>query len=360
MSGCSISSDSVAAAAFGVYSSLNFRVPIGKYTILASFVLSKGELLKVISLATGSKCLPTSKFSDEGDALHDSHAEVLARRGAVRWFLEEVQRTHSGGFDSPWIKRNVEGKYEMNGDVQVHMYISTVPSSFQGQEMAELKDSAVSSPLPPNTPARGRNNYSLYGVLRTKPGRADSPSTLCMSCSDKIARWNVLGFQGALASNFLYPLYIATLVIGEVDAGMQSMVKEDCERALWKRLDVLHHSLPPRFNINKPAIRFAQLPFIHSSTSLGVTSSCSDSLCWIGDSLNPAEVLINGIKRGVPPKHQHNPKFRPQLSKVSLFHLCERIAALIGNRTLISNNQCTNINLRNLYYKESLVLSQGG
>ncbi|KAJ3552920.1 hypothetical protein NM688_g3901 [Phlebia brevispora] len=105
--------------------------------------------------------------------------------------------------------------------------------------MAALKDSSAGTVPPVNGAARGRDNYSLYGVLRTKPGRADSPPTLCMSCSDKIASWNVLGIQGALASRFLEPVYIDGVVIGEVDATGQGFVLQDCERALWQRLTAL-------------------------------------------------------------------------------------------------------------------------
>ena len=105
--------------------------------------------------------------------------------------------------------------------------------------MAALKDSAPPIAPPPGAASRGRNNYSLYGVLRTKPGRADSPPTLCMSCSDKIASWNVTGFQGALDSQFLEPVYVDTILIGDVETSLRDVVQEDCERAFWKRLDKL-------------------------------------------------------------------------------------------------------------------------
>lgn len=43
-----------------------------------------------ISLATGLKVQPLKDYSPRGDVLHDSHSEVLSRRGARKWFLERL------------------------------------------------------------------------------------------------------------------------------------------------------------------------------------------------------------------------------------------------------------------------------
>lgn len=110
-------------------------------------------------------------------------------------------------------------------------------ASAQDPTMAALKNSSIWQPLASGTAARGRDNYALLGVLRTKPGRADSPPTRSMSCSDKIAMWSVIGIQGALGTNMFGAVYISDLIIGGVLSNDQASVMKDCERAFWGRLE---------------------------------------------------------------------------------------------------------------------------
>ncbi|VDC06243.1 unnamed protein product [Peniophora sp. CBMAI 1063] len=196
--------------------------------------------------------------------------------------------------------------------------------------MAALKDSSAWPELTTASVSRGRDNYARLGVLRTKPGRADAPAVLSMSCSDKIARWSVLGVQGALASDMVpEPIYIDAIVIGEVDHSMRDIVEADCDRALHGRLANLPN-LPEGLRSSKPKVHFTDTPFEHSRSVLNATSSSNDSVCWVADSSAGHEVLINGIRRGISPKHRANGRFKPALSKASLFALYAGISSDMG------------------------------
>ena len=121
--------DEIAEVVLRQYTALNFRPPPNQFTVLASFVLTNDAgALKIISLGTGSKCLPAIKLSGGGDALHDSHAEVIARRGAIRWLLEEISRMKTSG--SVWLEDAPDGRVKLAQNVHLHLYVSTVPCMY--------------------------------------------------------------------------------------------------------------------------------------------------------------------------------------------------------------------------------------
>jgi tRNA-specific adenosine deaminase 1 len=162
----------VVSATLSQYAQLPFAPQPGKYTVLASFALHDDSdrartaaVPRLLSLGTGAKCLPTCRLPQRGDALHDSHAEVIARRGAVRWLLEEVQRDArargrlvqvcaaaqsgpaacdddddddasereteterlEGCSSSTWVCPRPDGLYMLRDGVHLWMYVSTVP-----------------------------------------------------------------------------------------------------------------------------------------------------------------------------------------------------------------------------------------
>ena len=69
-----------------------------EWTVLSAFVLQdhKAKKFEVIALGTGTKCLGQSEISDLGDLVHDSHAEVIAKRAFVLYLMDQAKRTFEG------------------------------------------------------------------------------------------------------------------------------------------------------------------------------------------------------------------------------------------------------------------------
>ena len=121
--------DDVVHSVLNRYITFSYNPPHNQHTVLAAFVLSSQSQpnCKVIGLATGTKCLPMVKYPVRGEALHDCHAEIVARRAALRWFLEEIARHHDSQ-QSPWICLDSKsGKYRIRAGVRLWLYISTLP-----------------------------------------------------------------------------------------------------------------------------------------------------------------------------------------------------------------------------------------
>jgi tRNA-specific adenosine deaminase 1 len=88
-------SERVSSACYEKFNLLSFRgKPLLKeWTHLSGFIsINEKNEIDVLSIGTGRKCLGGEKEERGifGCLLHDSHAEVIARRSLIRFFYEEM------------------------------------------------------------------------------------------------------------------------------------------------------------------------------------------------------------------------------------------------------------------------------
>lgn len=190
-----------------------------------------------LTLATGVKCTPYVRLSPYGDVLHDCHAEVLARRSTRAWLLERlVSEVRSAEDTIDGLPRLFTPVYESHDEpkrwrllpqAKIHLYISTLPCGEASTELLQARHQQQDSKggtvrVPEHNSAtllRGRQTIATREgiLLRTKPGRRDSPPSISMSCSDKLRVWNTLGIQGALLIRWLEPVFLASVVVSLPD-----------------------------------------------------------------------------------------------------------------------------------------------
>ncbi|XP_056596088.1 tRNA-specific adenosine deaminase 1 isoform X2 [Triplophysa dalaica] len=182
--------------------------------------------------------------------------------------------------------------------------------------------------------------YHNTGLLRLKPGRGDG--TLSLSCSDKLARWGVLGFQGALLSHYLQnPIYFSAVVVGKCSYSHQAM-----ERALNTRC-ALVTGLPSGYFVDPPKLLQSCLEFTYNHTHTevqhthvqGKISPCGAAISWCAVSQQPLDVTANGYKQGVTKKVLGTPKARSLISKVELFHSFLKLVA-VTKQTQLPETLC--------------------
>lgn len=306
-----------------------------EWTVLSSILKynQKTDLLEVVSIGTGTKCLGKDYIlSGSGEIINDSHAEVMARRGLLRYLMESIKKRNHFFYD------NTIKKFRMDPTISFHFFTTHPPcgdaSIFnipdndepkckkQKMDVADGNDDNIGGKIVTNNHATGGKLVETemddlmsqdIGEIRTKPGKGIR--TLSVSCSDKLSRWNILGLQGALLDAILYrPIYLSSFTI----CGISNV--SSIERAIWKRwTNKLLIKLADRFVIQQPRIQVTseeiQFEFLQKSS----LSPSPNSIVWCDVDNRNFEISVGGKRQGVTKKKINTPMGRLLISKIEIF-----------------------------------------
>uniref|UniRef100_A0A8C7UL67 Adenosine deaminase RNA specific B2 (inactive) n=1 Tax=Oncorhynchus mykiss TaxID=8022 RepID=A0A8C7UL67_ONCMY len=204
-----------------------------RHKVLAGIVMTRGFDLRraqVVSLGTGTKCISGECVSDQGWAVNDCHAEVTTRRAFLRFLYAQLELflcNRPGSLEQSIFVRDKESVYRLRDGILFHMYVSSSPCG----------DARLNCPY--EITATHQSGYRFVRKLRchlrmkmeggegTLPvsvlranqkwdRRLPREAPVTMSCTDKIARWNILGLQGSLLSHLVEPVYLHSLTVGSL------------------------------------------------------------------------------------------------------------------------------------------------
>nr|CAD7442148.1 unnamed protein product [Timema bartmani] len=253
--------------------------------VLAGIVMTTGLQMDdaiVISVATGTKCINGEHMSERGASLNDTHAEIIARRCLCDYLYTQLEMHLNPDLmsQSIFVHREDKKGYKLRENVKFHLFINTAPCGdarvhylsvlgewiffriFSPHEAATQEDSLDKHP---NRKARGQLRTKIESGEGTIPvkssdgiqtwdGVLQGQRLLTMSCSDKIARWNVVGVQGALLSHFVEPIYLESIVLGSL------FHPSHMYRAVCGRIENTVQGLPPPYRLNKPLMSLITSP----------------------------------------------------------------------------------------------------
>jgi tRNA-specific adenosine deaminase 1 len=341
----SLFADRVAQCCFATFDALpkTGKPSSGEWTCLAGIVMSTGDeqdaSLRTLTLACGSKVATVDNVRRDGSSLIDSHAEVLARRALRRLFYAEML-CDTPASDAVLEQCVVEQKtlFRLKPSVRLHLYVSCSPCgdccvSTEVTSKARRTDDdnnddddnddndgdAKSSrcvrernvlltgadPID-GEPADESVFLQRAGVLRGMPGRGGF--CISLSCSDKLARWHVLGLQGALlAPFFVEPVHLTSIVIG-APVHEAELRRRAAERSLNDRVAELVAS-------HRFAVHMSTLPFQHAQNELAPLAAATAAINWSRDGTTEATQGLRGLRNGTTTKGAASVRARSTLCK---------------------------------------------
>uniref|UniRef100_A0A915PS05 A to I editase domain-containing protein n=1 Tax=Setaria digitata TaxID=48799 RepID=A0A915PS05_9BILA len=169
----------------------------------------------LISWATGSKCIGGNYLNLHGEVVNDCHAEILSRRGLLRFLYQQIKVFKRNESASIFVSK--KGKLAVRPNLSFHLFINTAPCgdgrvfAFSSEKIIEVAEKLSRKRWEAVDFREG--TVLVPDIVQTYDGIQGAERLRTMSCSDKILKWNILGLQGCLLSSLMQPIYFSSISI---------------------------------------------------------------------------------------------------------------------------------------------------
>ncbi|XP_036611871.1 double-stranded RNA-specific adenosine deaminase isoform X2 [Trichosurus vulpecula] len=336
--------DQVAMLSHQCFSSLTAPIQhslLGR-KILAAIIMKKSDddLGLVVSFGTGNRCVKGEELSLKGETVNDSHAEIISRRGFIRFLYHELMKYSPVTWKDSIFELAHGNKLQIKKNVTFHLYISTAPcgdGALFDKTCSDPPEGYMDTQHQPlfENPKQGKLRTKVENgegtipvessdILPTWDGIQHGERLRTMSCSDKILRWNVLGLQGAMLSHFLQPIYLSSVTLGYLYS-QGHLTRAICCR-MSKEENTFREGLKPPYTVNHPKV--GRVSVYDSARQTGKTKE--SSVNWCVTDRTEIEVL-DGTKGKV-----EGPRLDvSRLSKRSMFSLFQQLCAHHNRKDLL-------------------------
>ena len=288
--------------------------------VVAGFVVREGGSPRVVSLGSGTRSATGNRLSLEGRVVHDSHAEVVARRGLLRWLYAELEKASSRAEGSVATLASGPKPFALLSKLDVWLYISLAPCGDAAIfSHSDPRASSIASGAAWSTPKHGVLRTKIESGQGTLPVPAETVLTLdglqrgdrllSHSCSDKVAKWAVAGVQGALLSRLIGPLYLSGVVVSDLFAHGH-LCRALCCRS-HRALDSAGVVVEAPYHMQHVQVLHAPIPHGASSRHQQIQKTSRFSINWA--ERDAAAELVDG---GTGLQTDGSP---PRIAKASLF-----------------------------------------
>uniref|UniRef100_A0A673A4N7 Adenosine deaminase domain containing 1 (testis-specific) n=1 Tax=Sphaeramia orbicularis TaxID=375764 RepID=A0A673A4N7_9TELE len=218
----------------------------------AAFIIQTSSGCEVVALGTGN-FNTKENASSSGRILHDSHAVVTARRSLMRFLYRHLLMFFSKASNlaekSVFQQNSSSGLVCLKSGITLHLFVNQLPKGAAQSKMclSPLSISAwrTNSDLSLHVTLEGQ----IYSVFSSAFERSVS-KVVSVSVTDKITQWQVLGYQGALLSHFIEPIYVQSILIGDCNySDIRGM-----EMSVSQRVEGITAQLPMYYCMERPQI----------------------------------------------------------------------------------------------------------